>query len=57
MRKRMQLVLAAFFYYSGLVKFAHWRTRCLGDRLIILNYHRMAGGDLRSHLLYLRRHY
>jgi len=25
--------------------------------LIILNYHRVAEGDLRSHLLYLRRHY
>jgi peptidoglycan/xylan/chitin deacetylase (PgdA/CDA1 family) len=25
--------------------------------LIILNYHRASGGDLRQHLLYLRRHY
>ena len=57
MRKRIMIFIAACFYYSGLVKFAHWRTRCSGQRLIILNYHRMTGGDLRSHLHYLRRHY
>ena len=57
MRKRILLFIAALFYYSGLLKIAHWHTRCSGHRLIILNYHRMAGGDLRSHLLYLRRHY
>ncbi len=28
-----------------------------GGRLVILNYHRASGGDLRRHLLYLRRHY
>jgi peptidoglycan/xylan/chitin deacetylase (PgdA/CDA1 family) len=28
-----------------------------GQRLVILNYHRAAEGHLRSHLLYLRRHF
>ncbi len=53
----IRLLVAACFYYSGLVKLAHWWTRRLGQRLIILNYHRATGGDLRSQLLYLRRHY
>ena len=56
-RERVRLVVAACFYYSGMVKLAHWRIRRAGQRLIILNYHRATGGDLRSHLLYLRRHY
>jgi peptidoglycan/xylan/chitin deacetylase (PgdA/CDA1 family) len=34
-----------------------WWTLRRGNRLVILNYHRAADGDLRSHLLYLRRHY
>ena len=60
MRKYMLTLIAACFYYSGLVKMARWRTRKeLQSRqcLIILNYHRATGGDLRRHLLYLRRHY
>src|SRR3989441_2162089 len=57
MRKRLLTFIAACFYYSGLVKLARWRIRHLGHRLIILNYHCATGGDLRSHLLYLRRHY
>src|SRR5881394_1954812 len=57
MRKQIGVFVAACFYYSGLVKLARWWTQRSGPRLIILNYHRATGGDLRSHLLYLRRHY
>jgi peptidoglycan/xylan/chitin deacetylase (PgdA/CDA1 family) len=57
MRKRMLTFIAMCFYYSGLVKLARWLICHRGQRLIILNYHRATGGDLRSHLLYLRRHY
>lgn len=57
MRKLLGIVVAACFYYSGLVKLARWWRQYLGPRLVILTYHRAAGGDLRSHLLYLRRHY
>jgi peptidoglycan/xylan/chitin deacetylase (PgdA/CDA1 family) len=57
MRKHLGIVVAAFFYYSGLVKLVRWLTKRSGQRLIILNYHDATGGDLRRHLLYLRRHY
>src|SRR6266849_447850 len=57
MRKHVLTFIAACLYYSGLVKLARWWTRRLGQRLIILNYHRATGGDLLRHLLYLRRHY
>src|SRR5215469_5926950 len=57
MRRLMGIVVAACFYYSGLVKMARWWRRRSGRCLIILNYHRASGGDLRRHLLYLRRHY
>ena len=57
MRKQLGILLAACFYYSGLIKLARWWRRHSGQRLIILTYHGAAGGDLRSHLLYLRRHY
>src|SRR5438477_10612054 len=57
MFKHIGILVAACFYYSGLVKLARWWTRRSGKRLIILNYHRATGGDLRRHLLYLRRHY
>ncbi len=57
MRKRLLIFIAACFYYSGLVKLARWWIRHLGNRLVILNYHCATGGDLRSHLLYLHRHY
>src|SRR3989440_6973653 len=57
MRKQLGVIVATCFYYSGLVKLARsWMQRS-GQRLIILNYHRATGGDLRRHLLYLRRHY
>src|SRR2546423_454016 len=57
MYKRIETLIAACFYYSGLVKLARWWTRRSGQRLVILCYHQATGGDLRRHLLYLRRHY
>src|SRR5438128_416819 len=57
MGEQIRVFVAACLYYSGLVKLARWWTQLSGQRLIILNYHRATGGDLRSHLLYLRRHY
>jgi len=56
MRKNVRVWVAAFLYYSGLVALFRWLMRRGGPRLIILNYHR-SKGDLRQHLLYLRRHY
>ncbi len=57
MHKRLLIFIAACFYYSGLVKLARWWRRHTGQHLIILNYHCASGGNLESHLLYLRRHY
>ena len=58
MRRQVGVFVAACFYYSGLVKLARWWTQRSGPRLTILTYHRASGGgDLRHHLLYLRRHY
>ncbi len=57
MRKQVGVFVAAFFYYSGLLWLARWWMQRSGQTLIILNYHRATGGDLRRHLLYLRRHY
>lgn len=57
MRRVIGIVMAMCFYYSGLVKLARWWRRHSRQCLIILNYHRASGGDLRRHLLYLRRHY
>ena len=53
----LELVIAACLYYSGLVWLAcRWR-QYTGNRVVILNYHRASGGDLRRHLLYLKRAY
>ena len=57
MRKRLGVLLAALFYYSGLVGLFRWLARSSGQRLMILNYHRASGGDLCRHMMYLRRHY
>ena len=57
MRKRIGIFVAACLYYSGLVALARWLMQQSGQKLIILNYHRASGGDIRRHLLYLRRHY
>jgi peptidoglycan/xylan/chitin deacetylase (PgdA/CDA1 family) len=56
--KRILIILAACFYYSGIIRLACWWKRRQGPYLTILNYHQAAeGGELRDHLLYLRRHY
>ncbi|QBD78384.1 polysaccharide deacetylase family protein [Ktedonosporobacter rubrisoli] len=57
MRERIRLFLATCFYYSGVLKIAHWWTRRGGPRLIILNYHRAVGKFLPEQMRYLRRHY
>ncbi|MBE3561936.1 MAG: polysaccharide deacetylase family protein [Ktedonobacteraceae bacterium] len=57
MRRRILILIAGSFYYSGLVALARWWHRRRGPRLLMLIYHRASGGDLRRHLLYLRRHY
>lgn len=57
MRRLVGIFVAACFYYSGLVKLARWLMQRSEPHLIILCYHRASGGDLRRHLLYLRRHY
>ncbi len=57
MRRRILICIAACFYYSGLVALARWYAQRGQRRLVILNYHRATGGDLRRQLLYLRRHY
>lgn len=54
--RRLELVIAACLYYSGLVGLARWFTQ-RSQRLVILCYHHAGGGDLRQHLLYLNRHY
>jgi peptidoglycan/xylan/chitin deacetylase (PgdA/CDA1 family) len=57
MRKRILLIVAASLYYSGLVALARSLIGRNGQRIVVLNYHRASGGNLRRHLLYLRRHY
>ena len=57
MRKRVLIMIAGCFYYSGLVALARWWTRHSGRHVVILNYHTASGGQLLRHILYLRRHY
>ncbi|GAC1381067.1 MAG: hypothetical protein NVSMB33_07550 [Ktedonobacteraceae bacterium] len=57
MYKWLETFIAACFYYSGLVKLVCWWKQKSRPSLVILNYHRAADGDLRRHLLYLKRHY
>ncbi len=57
MRKRILIVIAGIFYYSGLVALARWLTQRAGTRVVILNYHSATGGDFLQHMRYLRRHY
>ena len=57
MYERILTLIAACFYYSGLVKLVCWCRQQTRPTLVILNYHRATGGDLRRHLLYLHRHY
>jgi len=49
MRRQLGIIVAASFYYSGLVKLARWHTERSWPCLVILNYHRASGGDLRRH--------
>jgi peptidoglycan/xylan/chitin deacetylase (PgdA/CDA1 family) len=56
-KANLRVLVAACLYYSGLVRLALWCMARSGQHLIILNYHRALGGDLRRQLLYLRRHY
>jgi peptidoglycan/xylan/chitin deacetylase (PgdA/CDA1 family) len=57
MRTRVRIYVSACFYYSGLIDLIHWWMRRTKQHLLILNYHDATEGDLRRHLLYLRRHY
>lgn len=57
MRERIRLVLAACFYYTGIIQLAHWWIRRFRPCLIILNYHRAAGNNLPQHMRYLQRYY
>lgn len=57
MRKIVRFIVAAFFYYSGLVALGRWWMRQQSPHLIILNYHRSSVGDIRKHMRYLQRHY
>src|SRR5579859_1815987 len=58
MRERIRIILAALFYYSGLVRFLLWlKERRAGRQIIILNYHRATGGNLDKQMRYLGRYY
>lgn len=52
-----EIIFYAICYYCGLVSFVRRWIRRPGHRLIILNYHSAAGGDMRRHMLYLQRYY
>lgn len=56
MRERLRILVAAVFYYSGLIHLALRIKGQFSRRLLVLNYHN-AGGNLASQLRYLRRHY
>lgn len=53
----VETFIAGCFYYSGLILLARWWQQRSQPLLVILAYHLASGGDLRRHLLYLRRHY
>jgi peptidoglycan/xylan/chitin deacetylase (PgdA/CDA1 family) len=53
----LRLFAAGCFYYSGLVRLALWWAHRSDRHLIILNYHRATGTNLRGQLRYLRDHY
>jgi peptidoglycan/xylan/chitin deacetylase (PgdA/CDA1 family) len=59
MHEQIRIFVAACFFYSGLVKLAHWWKQHPGQRqrLIILNYHRATGKNLRQQMRFLRRYY
>jgi peptidoglycan/xylan/chitin deacetylase (PgdA/CDA1 family) len=43
--------------FTGLIRMGRWLISRAGSRVIILNYHRASGKNLRSHLLYYSRYY
>jgi peptidoglycan/xylan/chitin deacetylase (PgdA/CDA1 family) len=53
----LRILIAACLYYSGWVALGRWWVQRQEPRLIILNYHTATEGNLRQHLLYLRRYY
>ncbi len=57
MRERIRLMLAAFFYYTGMVRLALWWQQRSGQSLLIINYHSASGEQIRRQILYLHRHY
>ncbi|GHO84307.1 polysaccharide deacetylase family protein [Dictyobacter formicarum] len=57
MSRRILIMLAGFFYYSGLIALARRWTQRAGRRVAILTYHSSVGGNFLQHLRYLRRHY
>jgi peptidoglycan/xylan/chitin deacetylase (PgdA/CDA1 family) len=57
MYRRVEMFIAACLCYSGLVKLVRWWAQHFRQSLVILTYHNASGGNLRAHLLYLRRHY
>lgn len=54
---RLETIVGAGLYYTGLVKLSEFWTRRSGPRLVILCYHRAFGDRLRGQFLYLKRHY
>jgi peptidoglycan/xylan/chitin deacetylase (PgdA/CDA1 family) len=52
MYRKIQMLVAACFYFSGLIPLMRWWKRRREPELVILNYHR-AGGNLGSHMKYL----
>lgn len=57
MHNRVRLYISACFYYSGLVSLIRGWMQRSRPGLTILYYHQASREDLRSHWLYLRRHY
>ena len=57
MRRQLGIIFAAGLYYSGLIALSRRLMQRSGQHLVILNYHRASSGDLRRHMLYLRRYY
>lgn len=57
MRERLRMIIAICFYYSGLIHLANWWMKRSGQYLVIINYHRALGKNLRQQMRYLQRHY
>lgn len=56
MRERLRILVAAIFYYAGIIQLALWLKGKFARRLLILNYHN-ARGNLAPQLRYLKRYY